>query len=88
MTNEEKADLLQSISENDQLLETARRAIENVLIEWRDSRLSVLGRRNGLVVYEKDGRESPTIRMGSETAVRIGLRAIADRLRATHPTER
>ena len=56
-------------------LEIARSAIEDVLIEWRDNRMSTL-RANGLVIHEADGRESSIIRMGPETAVQIGVEAI------------
>lgn len=63
----------------DEDYEIARKAIEDVLIDLRDSRISVLFRNNGLVVNESDGRASPIIRMGPETAVRIGIAAIAAR---------
>jgi hypothetical protein len=59
-------------------LEIGRRAVEEELIRWRDSRLSEPTRGNGLVVREKDGRPSSIIRFGTETALRIALRAIAD----------
>lgn len=62
----------------DEHFEIARKAIEDELIDWRERRLSLLGRGNGLVVKEADGTESSTIRMGPETAVRIGLRAILE----------
>lgn len=68
------------LANNPELLEVGRRAIEDVLIEWRDSRLSIWGRGNGLVVKEKDGSESSIIRMGAEHALKIGLEAIAKHL--------
>lgn len=58
------------------MLEVGRKAIEDVLIEWRDSRLSELGRNNGLVVKEKDGKDSSIIRFGPEMALSIGIKAI------------
>jgi hypothetical protein len=67
---------LSDIYENSELLEIGRRAIEKTLIEWRDDRLSELGRANGLVIREKDGTESSVIRFGPETALLIGLKAI------------
>lgn len=71
---------LRQIADDEELLEVARKAIEAALIDWRDNRLSVLGRGNGLVIREPDGRDSYIIRMGPEDAVRIGLKAIADHL--------
>jgi hypothetical protein len=65
---------LESLTDAD--FEIARKAVEDVLIDWRDSRLSELGRRNGLAVYEKDGTESCIIRFGMEVAMRIGVKAI------------
>lgn len=58
----------------------ARRAIEDALIEFRDSRISLLGRNNGLVVKERDGTDSYMIRLGPEDAVRIALLALADHI--------
>jgi hypothetical protein len=59
-----------------ELLEIGRKAIEDVLVEWRDSRLSEFTRGNGLVIREKDGKDSSMIRFGPETALRIGMKAI------------
>ncbi len=52
-----------------------RKAIEDVLVDFRDSRISIV-RNNGLVIREKDGKDSKIIRLGSETALKIGLQAI------------
>lgn len=71
---------LEEISESNELLEIGRQAVEAALIEWRDNRLSEFMRRNGLVIREKDGTESSVIRFGPETAIRIGLKAIAKHL--------
>jgi hypothetical protein len=71
---------LKEIAEDEELLEIGRKAVEATLITWRDSRISMLGRNNGLVVRERDGRPSEVIRMGPEDALRIGLRAIAAHL--------
>lgn len=57
-------------------LEVGRKAIEDALIEYRDSRISEPFRGNGLVIREKDGTESSVIRFGPETALRIGIRAM------------
>lgn len=72
---------LRTVAGDDELMEVGRLAIEDVLIEFRDSRMFVL-RNNGLVVKEVDGRDSHIIRFGPEMAVRIALEAIADHLDA------
>ena len=66
---------LEEIYENDELLEVGRKAIEDELIELRDNRMCTM-RNNGLVIKERDGTPSHIIRMGSENALRIGLKAI------------
>lgn len=71
---------LNEIYNNPELLEVARKAIEDVLVEWRDERISELGRRNGLVIRERDGGDSTVIRFGAETALIIGLKAIEKHL--------
>ena len=81
---------IEKIVDDDELLEVGRRAVEDVLVQWRDSRLSVPLRNNGLVIREKDGRYSSIIRMGTEDAIKIGLIAIARSLKtmeveATNP---
>ena len=77
MTPEE----LEKIAENTDLLEIGRQEIENTLIELRDARISFLNRGNGLVCREFNGESSDIIRMGPETALRIGLKAIAKHMR-------
>ncbi len=59
----------------DELLEVGRKAIEDALVEWRDSRLAEI-RNNGLVIKEKDGKDSSIIRFGPEAALRIGIEAM------------
>lgn len=76
------------IIEDARLIEIGRQAIEDALIEMRDSRMSVLNRGNGLVVYEKDGTESSIIRFGPEMALRIGLKAINKALLEEKKNER
>jgi hypothetical protein len=77
----EKAAILTHVSDDDTLIEVGRKAIEDVLIVWRDSRLSEPFRGNGLVIREKTGMDSHIIRFGPESALRIGLKAIAEHLR-------
>lgn len=70
---------LRKITDDISLLEVARKAIEDMLMEYRDDRLFTL-RNNGLVIKESDGSPSNIIRFGPEVAVTIGLKAIADHL--------
>lgn len=67
---------LKEIAENPVLLEVARKAIEDALLDFRDDRIFTL-RNNGLVIKESNGEESSVIRFGSEVAMAIGLKAIA-----------
>lgn len=73
---------IRSLAEDADLLEAGRRAVEDVLIDYRDSRLSMPFRGNGMVVREKDGQASSIIRLGTEDVLRIALKAIADRMEA------
>lgn len=68
---------LEKIASTSELMEIGRLAIEQALVDMRDSRISCMNRRNGLVIAEKDGQPSSIIRMGSEMAMAIGLCAIA-----------
>jgi hypothetical protein len=58
--------------------EIARLAIEDVLVDFRDNRIFV-SRNNGLVIKERNGKDSSIIRLGSEDALRIGIKAIIKR---------
>ena len=59
----------------DEEYEIARRAVEDVLVELRDCRIFVM-RSNGLCIRERDGTPSAFVRMGTETAISIGLEAV------------
>jgi len=72
------------ISKNEELLEVGRIAVERVLIDWRNRRLSEAFRGNGLVIREKDGKESNVIRFGPELAIKIGLEAIHEHLQKSN----
>jgi hypothetical protein len=74
------AEMLEKIARDPELLEIARKAIEDELIEYRDSGIGIL-RRNGLVVYGKDGSPSSIIRFGSEHGLQLGLQEIAAHLK-------
>jgi len=56
-------------------LTAAHLAVEDVLIEFRDRRISVLDRSNGLVVREADGTPSAIMRIGTRDALRTGIKA-------------
>ena len=71
---------LKELADNRELLEVARKAIEDELIWMRDAHVSSPFRNNGLVVKEKDGKHSSIIRFGAEEAMRIGLKAISKHL--------
>jgi len=75
------ATALLAIVNNPGLLEIGRKAIEDVLIEMRDARISEPFRGNGFVVREKDRSPSDIIRFGPEHGLRIALVAIAEHLR-------
>ncbi len=64
-----------------EILEIGRKAVEDVLIEWRDGRLSMFNKGNGLVIREKDGKDSHIIRFGTETALKIGIKAMYQALK-------
>ena len=83
----DKVELLRAIAEDNHLLEIGRKAIEDVLVDWRDNRLSEFTRGNGLVIREKDGKDSNIIRFGPETALCIGLKAIAEALKENEHTK-
>ena len=71
-------EILKEVVSSPWLLEIGRKAVEDVLVDRRDNRLSVLNRGNGLVIREKDGKESCIIRMGTGDAMRIGIEAIIE----------
>lgn len=70
---------IRGLAHNSELMEVARRAIENELIERRDNSVSVL-RNNGLVIKHFNSEPSSIIRMGSDEVIQVGLRAIAEYL--------
>jgi hypothetical protein len=60
-------------------LTEAHKAVEDVLIELRDLRVSVLT-ANGFVVRESDGTESSIMRLGTREGLEIGIRAYLNAL--------
>lgn len=62
-------------------IETARKRLEDVLIEFRDLRVSLgpgVGIGHGLVVKEPDGQPSSMIRIATGEAIRLALKAILE----------
>ena len=49
--NEMNIKTIESLANRDDLIEVGRKAIEDILVEWRDSGLSTLGRGNGFKHY-------------------------------------
>jgi hypothetical protein len=60
---------------DEQALEVARKAVEDVLVEFRDRRISVLNCGNGFVVREPDGQDSSVMRLPTRDGLRIGIKA-------------
>ena len=58
--------------------EIGRARVEAQLVEMRDARIGLIGRNNGLVIKEKDGSDSHTIRMGPEMALDVAIRAMLE----------
>lgn len=48
--------------------------IENALVEFRDERISMLNRANGLVIRERNGEPSSVIRIGTRDACAVIVR--------------
>ena len=69
------------------LIGTAFKAVEDHLIELRDSRISVLPWANGLVVRERDGSASSIVRMTTRMAISTAIDAILSSLSVPEPAE-
>lgn len=69
---------IQDVLDNEDALEIGRKAVEDALLELRDARISMIGRGNGLVICEANGGGSAVIRLGTEDALRIALKAILE----------
>ncbi len=62
-------------------IEAARRYIEDLLIEFRDMRVSIAPggpAGHGLVVRELDGKSSDIIRLRTAEAIRIAVKAMLE----------
>lgn len=76
---------IKDLLERPDLLEVGRIAIEDALIDLRNSRIAMPFRNDGLVIREEDGTSSSIIRLGTEDALRIGIRAILKHLDSQAP---
>ncbi len=63
---------------NEDALEAARVAVEDTLIEMRDSGIGILGRGNGFVVNEYNGSPSSIMRLGTAEGLRIAITTYLD----------
>jgi hypothetical protein len=63
---------------NEDALTLAHVAIENTLVDLRDGRIFVMGPANGFVIRERDGSDSPIMRLGTRDGLRIGIKAYLD----------
>lgn len=65
-------------------LEAARRAVEDVLIEHRDSGIIFMN-NNGFVCRTKDGQPSDIIRLSTKMGLSIGIQVYLKALGAREP---
>ena len=67
---------------NPHALSAAHGVVEDILIDFRDSGLSMLTAANGLVVRSRDRTPSSIIRLGTRDGLDIGITAYQDALAA------
>lgn len=66
--------LLSAITDADR--HAVRLAVEEALVWMRDERMALLNRGHGMVIRERDGRDSATIRLTTDDVLQIALRTI------------
>ncbi len=71
---------------DEEALTAAHLAVEDVLIEMRDSCMFILGRANGFVVNEYDGTPSSIMRLGTRDGLRLGIQAYLKAIKAAGDT--
>lgn len=71
---------LRALAGNALLLFEVHKAVEDVLIEMRDSGMMMGPHANGLVVRGQDGSSSPVIRIGTRNAAKMVLEKAAEAL--------
>jgi hypothetical protein len=78
------AALLRQIADDPDLMQAVHLAVEDHLIELRDSGMMIGGAMglpaNGFAVRNKDGSPSEIIRLGTRPGIQYALRALADHL--------
>jgi hypothetical protein len=57
----------------------ARVAVEEALVWMRDERMALLDRGHGMVIRERDGKDSHVIRLTTDDVLQIALRTIQAR---------
>ena len=82
MADKPAAAAVRAILNDPDLMQAAHRAVEEVLIDFRDRRISAPFHGNGLVVREYDGKDSDIIRLGTRDGIKVALQAIARHLDA------
>lgn len=68
-------EVMSEIEIDEAALQRAHCAVEDVLIDFRDRRVGVIGPANGFIVKEFDGSESSIMRLGTRDGLRIGIKA-------------
>lgn len=59
---------------NDEWIADIFEEVQEILVTNRDARISIVGRRNGLVIGEKNGENSNIIRMGTPEVIRYAIK--------------
>lgn len=74
-----KASALREILKDPEMMEIARLAVEDELMEWRDA-MRFVSNRNGFAILNRDGSPSNVIRLSTVMGLHTALNAMADRL--------
>jgi hypothetical protein len=61
-------------------LTAAHLAVEEILIDLRDSRIGIHGPGNGFIVKERDGSPSSIMRLGTRDGLRVAINAYLEAL--------
>ena len=84
--------VLRRAAETTEMLEAGRKAVEDVLVEFRDSCISIPFQGNGFGIRDKEGKDvGVLIRLSTADGLRIALKAMADHVAenaGTHVPER
>lgn len=66
-----------AIARDPVLLNLGRVVVQEIVLDFRNRGISVLGRGNGVTCCGKDGRRDGLIRLGTDEAIRHAMLAIA-----------